>query len=54
MGGGWGCADVRHLAAAAAGAWSPVTMRAIGDTSSILLFSGFVGVQGTVRTLVHA
>jgi hypothetical protein len=36
------------------GAWSPITMRAIGDTSSFLLFSGFVGVQGTIRTLVHS
>lgn len=35
------------------GAWSPGTMKAIGDTSSFLLFSGFVGIQGTVRTLAH-
>jgi hypothetical protein len=35
------------------GAWSPGTMKAIGDTSSFLVFSGLVGVQGTVRALAH-
>ena len=35
------------------GAWNPATMRAIGDTSSFLLFSGFVGLQGTVRAAFH-
>jgi hypothetical protein len=35
-------------------AWNPATMRAIGDTSSFLLFSGFVGLPGTTRALFHA
>jgi hypothetical protein len=34
-------------------AWNPGTMKAIGDTSSFLLFSGFVGLQGTTRALFH-
>jgi hypothetical protein len=34
-------------------AWNPGTMRAIGDTSSFQLFSGFVGLQGTTRALFH-
>jgi hypothetical protein len=34
-------------------AWNPATMKAIGDTSSFLLFSGFVGLQGTTRAVLH-
>ena len=35
-------------------AWNPATMRAIGDASSFLLYSGFVGLQGTTRALFHS
>lgn len=33
------------------GAWNPETMRALGDTSSFLVFAGLVGVSGAVRAI---